>query len=493
MTRCRTAPALELVPRRADDPRFAWRVAEVPAASHPTVAAALAFVAGARDGRPRVGSVLRLGRRARRARAPRAVARCSAPTSTRTRSPPRARTSPPPASTATLARADARTHAPRPVDLDHHEPAARQPRAGRRRRAARRRAARTSRARSRRGGRLVWITPASKQDDAGRRAARPRAHARRSRSISAACADQLERWERRGRRRASVARERSAAAITLPAHAKCAAAADARGEQLALLPASAVNLAGGTADACTPSASNTRSRRASRSAALARRRRASFARPSRPQRDRDDRAANASSMPGDASPEAMRDAAPCDVAAAVRADPRRAVALGAVALARRCRDRDPRPAHPARRSAGARGDRVDAGSSWLVAPSLRSLKPTVVAIVAIVLGARRRRRARPRAARAARVTAVERCPEASAAAVRARAGDRSPSRVARDRRGRSRDPAGRAARARPRAGEEAAARRRSPPVRTYLRVVVAALVVWSPIAARCSSSDPESR
>jgi SAM-dependent methyltransferase len=42
--------ALELVPRRADDPRFAWRVAEVPAASHPSVAAALAFAAGARDG-----------------------------------------------------------------------------------------------------------------------------------------------------------------------------------------------------------------------------------------------------------------------------------------------------------------------------------------------------------------------------------------------------------------------------------------------------------
>lgn len=38
--------ALELVPRRARDARFAYRVAEVPAASHPTVAAALAKVAG---------------------------------------------------------------------------------------------------------------------------------------------------------------------------------------------------------------------------------------------------------------------------------------------------------------------------------------------------------------------------------------------------------------------------------------------------------------
>jgi len=40
--------SLELVPKRIFDPRFAWRVAEVPAASHPTVAAALAWVAEAR-------------------------------------------------------------------------------------------------------------------------------------------------------------------------------------------------------------------------------------------------------------------------------------------------------------------------------------------------------------------------------------------------------------------------------------------------------------
>ena len=44
------AGALELVPRRAADPRFAWRVADVPASSHPTVAAALVAVAGARAG-----------------------------------------------------------------------------------------------------------------------------------------------------------------------------------------------------------------------------------------------------------------------------------------------------------------------------------------------------------------------------------------------------------------------------------------------------------
>ena len=36
---------LELVPRRAEDPRFAYRVAEVPAASHPSVAAAVVWLA----------------------------------------------------------------------------------------------------------------------------------------------------------------------------------------------------------------------------------------------------------------------------------------------------------------------------------------------------------------------------------------------------------------------------------------------------------------
>jgi SAM-dependent methyltransferase len=42
--------ALELVPRRAPDPRFSYRVADLPAASHPTVAAALALLAGVRAG-----------------------------------------------------------------------------------------------------------------------------------------------------------------------------------------------------------------------------------------------------------------------------------------------------------------------------------------------------------------------------------------------------------------------------------------------------------
>jgi tRNA G10 N-methylase Trm11 len=64
-----TDDALELAPRRLDDPRFAWRVSDIPAASHPTVAAALAYVAGARHGDrvwdPFVGSAAELIERTR--------------------------------------------------------------------------------------------------------------------------------------------------------------------------------------------------------------------------------------------------------------------------------------------------------------------------------------------------------------------------------------------------------------------------------------------
>ena len=44
----RQAVDVSLVPRALEDPRFAWRRRDVPAASHPTVAAALARIAGAR-------------------------------------------------------------------------------------------------------------------------------------------------------------------------------------------------------------------------------------------------------------------------------------------------------------------------------------------------------------------------------------------------------------------------------------------------------------
>lgn len=41
--------AIAVWPRGLDDPRFAWRTAQVPASSHPTIAAALVEVAGVRD------------------------------------------------------------------------------------------------------------------------------------------------------------------------------------------------------------------------------------------------------------------------------------------------------------------------------------------------------------------------------------------------------------------------------------------------------------
>ncbi|HEY1692073.1 MAG TPA: HEAT repeat domain-containing protein [Polyangiaceae bacterium] len=47
--RNRSVVEVSLVPRAVVDPRFAWRKRDVPAASHPTVAAALARVAGVRD------------------------------------------------------------------------------------------------------------------------------------------------------------------------------------------------------------------------------------------------------------------------------------------------------------------------------------------------------------------------------------------------------------------------------------------------------------
>lgn len=64
------AGELVLQPRRIDDPRFAYRVAEVPAGSHPTVAAALVWVAEARDADrvwdPFCGAGVELVERARR-------------------------------------------------------------------------------------------------------------------------------------------------------------------------------------------------------------------------------------------------------------------------------------------------------------------------------------------------------------------------------------------------------------------------------------------
>ena len=63
------ALSLELSPRALDDPRFSYRVRDVPAASHPTIAAALVRAAGVRKGDvvwdPFVGSGMELIERAR--------------------------------------------------------------------------------------------------------------------------------------------------------------------------------------------------------------------------------------------------------------------------------------------------------------------------------------------------------------------------------------------------------------------------------------------
>jgi 23S rRNA G2445 N2-methylase RlmL len=65
----RSRPTVELWPRGLPDPRFAYRVAHVPASSHPTLAAALARVAGARPDDvvwdPFVGAATELVERAR--------------------------------------------------------------------------------------------------------------------------------------------------------------------------------------------------------------------------------------------------------------------------------------------------------------------------------------------------------------------------------------------------------------------------------------------
>jgi SAM-dependent methyltransferase len=108
---------LALVPRRLDDPRFAYRVAEVPAASHPTVAAALAWVAEARPGDrvwdPFCGSGLELVERARRG-----PARSLLGSDVDSGALEAARRNLDAATVRSeLAVADARSHAPGPVDL----------------------------------------------------------------------------------------------------------------------------------------------------------------------------------------------------------------------------------------------------------------------------------------------------------------------------------------------------------------------------------------
>jgi 23S rRNA G2445 N2-methylase RlmL len=111
------ARTLELTARRAADPRFAYRLAEVPAASHPTVAAAIAWLAEVRDDDrvwdPFCGSGVELVERARRG-----AYRSLLGTDLDEGALAATRTNLEAAGvTAELAIADARTHAPGPVDL----------------------------------------------------------------------------------------------------------------------------------------------------------------------------------------------------------------------------------------------------------------------------------------------------------------------------------------------------------------------------------------
>ena len=153
---------LELVPRRLDDPRFAYRDADVPAASHPSVAAALAWVAEARPGDrvwdPFCGSGIELVERARRG-----PVKALLGTDVDDRALAAARTNLDAAGVvAELANADARTHDPGPVELILTNP----PLGSRVRldAVALLVAALPGFARQlARGGRLVWITPAHRK------------------------------------------------------------------------------------------------------------------------------------------------------------------------------------------------------------------------------------------------------------------------------------------------------------------------------------------
>jgi tRNA G10 N-methylase Trm11 len=186
--------SLELVPRRLEDPRFAWRVAEVPAASHPTVAAALAWVAEARaEDRvwdPFCGAGAELVERARRGpyralhgsdvdEAALEAARANLAAA---------------GLLAELARADARTHAPGEVDLILTNPPlgsrVRIDAAGLLADALPNLAGRLAP-----GGRLVWITPSPRRTGP----VAERHGLRRTRALAVdlgGVRGQLERWDR---------------------------------------------------------------------------------------------------------------------------------------------------------------------------------------------------------------------------------------------------------------------------------------------------------
>jgi len=189
-----TDGALELEPRRAPDPRFAWRVAEIPAASHPTIAAALAFVADARATDrvwdPFCGAGAELVERSRVG-----AYRSLVGTDIDDDALAAARRNLASANLdATVVNADARTHAPGPIDLVITNPPL-----GSRVQvdavgllvAALPNFARALAP----GGRLVWITPAERKTSS----AAEQLGLRRTRSIAVdlgGVRGHLERWDR---------------------------------------------------------------------------------------------------------------------------------------------------------------------------------------------------------------------------------------------------------------------------------------------------------
>jgi hypothetical protein len=192
------ARTLALVPRKLDDPRFAYRVADVPAASHPTVAAALAWLADVRPGDrvwdPFCGSGVELVERARRGRV-----RSLLGTDLDPRALDAARANLAAAGvTAELAVADARSHAPGPpgsIDLVITNP----PLGSRVQLDAAALLVASLPGLTRalaRGGRLVWITPSSRRTSPAAEhlgLVRSRQHAVDLGGVRG----QLERWDRR--------------------------------------------------------------------------------------------------------------------------------------------------------------------------------------------------------------------------------------------------------------------------------------------------------
>lgn len=199
-TRRASAPAavgaLELRPRRLDDPRFAYRVADVPAASHPTIAAALARLAEVRPDDvvwdPFCGSGAELIERARLGPCARLVA-----TDLDDRALDAARANLAAAGLtdrATVARADALVHAPPGVTLIITNPPL-----GRRVRGDAPALLEQFAAHAARvlvpGGRLVWITPVPRRTERAARHAGLRRTSTRTVDLGGYPAD-LERWER---------------------------------------------------------------------------------------------------------------------------------------------------------------------------------------------------------------------------------------------------------------------------------------------------------